>query len=244
MSSPRFRTASYVLLTATMAAGQLACSRGESAGAPPSDAAEVQAPGSKPAAASAVAGERPTPPPTPGREAPVATVPLGSSLTFVVTDLVVAGEHPAGHRFSSILASAVSGLDGGVVLPEGTAGRWVVTESTADDGTGRALLAVRLEEVRVGGRWYPVQATVTSAGVDVDAPDSKGETAAKIGAGAVAGAVAGRIIGGGGKGALKGAAVGTVMGTVVALSTRDGSAALREGSRITVRLDDQLVLQP
>lgn len=216
MSPARTRIQSRFLLITALAASQSACSRGESTGAPPADVAEA---------------------PT-----PVVTVPQGSALTFVIGESVVAGQHPVGHRFTSTLASSVAGLDGGVALPEGTVGRWVVSGSTTDDGQGQALLAVRLEEVHLGGRWHRVHATITSAELDVDSRDSKGETAGKIAVGAVAGAVTGRILGGGSRGAVKGAAVGAAMGTVVALATRGGSATLREGSRITVRLDDQLVL--
>lgn len=243
MSPKRSHIRSFTLLVLALAASQMACSSGESADAPPADELEAQAVAAEGVqrAAAPQGGARNQAP----RDAvvPRATVPQGSSLTFVVTEAVAAGTHPVGHVFAATLASAVIGLDGRVALPEGTAGRWVVTESTADDGEGQALLAVRLEAVQLGGRWHPVRATVTEADLAVDARDSKQETAAKIGVGAVAGAVAGRIIGGGSRSAVKGAAVGAAMGTVVALATRGGTAELRAGSRITVTLDDQLDLE-
>lgn len=170
------------------------------------------------------------------------TVPLGTTMTFRIDEDVSTGTHRKGDIFASSLVGDVVGVEGEVVLPAGSIGRWSVVESVEDDGEGDSVLSVRLAAVEVGGARYPVDATIISSEIDTDDADSKSETAAKIGIGAVAGAVVGRLLGGDAKDALKGAGVGAAMGAVVALSTRGGSAKLPAGSRLVIRLDEPLVL--
>jgi hypothetical protein len=170
------------------------------------------------------------------------TVPEGTEMTFVVDDVVSTETAKVGDHFMSTLSADVMGVDGRPAVPAGTLGRWTVVQATDDNGAGEALLMVGLDAIRVNGDWHHLDGTVTSTELQRDAKDSDAETAAKVGIGAAAGALAGRVLGGSTGATLKGAGVGAAMGTAVALSTRGASAELREGARITVRLDQGLVL--
>lgn len=170
------------------------------------------------------------------------TVPMGSSLTFVVGEDISTKTQHAGDEFTATLAGNVAGVDGGVALRDGSPGRWVVSEATNDNGQGEALLAVRLKSVIVNGQSYPVAATVVSSDLQKDPRDSGKETAAKIGVGTAAGALVGRVLGHDAGDAVKGAVVGAALGTAIALSSRSGSATIPAGARITVRLDSPLKL--
>ncbi len=216
-----------------------ACGGGE----PPDASAAEQPSDAAPAQATDAAAARPTEGSSEA-SAPAPVVPVGTSLTFIVGEKISTSDHEAGHTFTSILEGDAMGVDGATALPAGTIGRWIVTESTDDDGQGAAVLAMRLEAIDVGGAWYPVTATVTEAQLSTDQKDSNTETAAKIGIGAAAGAIAGKVLGGSTGATLKGAGVGAAMGTVVALSTRGGSATLEKDARITVTLDEPLTLSP
>ncbi len=171
------------------------------------------------------------------------TVPTGTSMTFLVDQTISTERSHRGDRFTGTLAANVTGVEGDVVLPAGTKARWVVKQAISDGGLGGgSVLAVRLEALRLNDEWVPAQGTVTATDLQLDEGDSNAETAAKIGVGAAAGAILGQLIGEDTKGAVTGAAAGAALGTVVALSTRNGSATIPAGSRITVRLDQSLVM--
>lgn len=170
-------------------------------------------------------------------------LPEGATLTFAVDETVSTASHEAGSRFTSHLTADAVGSDGQVVLPTGSLARWEVVESASDNGEGVAVLAVRLVHVESPEGWVPLEATVIASDITTDNPDSDKETAAKIGIGAAAGAVLGAVLGDDAQDALKGAGVGAAMGTVVALSTREGSATLPQGSTITVSLDQPLEIR-
>lgn len=202
------------------------------------DASAAEAPeGSDEARAAAPAGRAAAEPVAP-------VVPAGTSLTFVVNEEVSTSDHQAGHTFTSTLAGDGMGVDGATAVPAGSIGRWVVTEATNDNAQGESVLAMKLEAVSVNGTWYPVVATVTEAELSSDQKDSNTKTAAKIGIGAAAGAIAGKVLGGSTEATLKGAGVGAALGTAIALTTRGGSATLKQGARITVSLDEPLRLSP
>jgi len=171
------------------------------------------------------------------------TVPSGTSMTFTVQNEVSTENRRAGDQFTSTLARDVTTADGEVALPAGAPGRWLVTAATDDNGQGQAVLAVRLESVKVHGSWDPVDATVVSSDVQRQAKDSDTKTAAKIGIGTAAGALVGQILGHSGEATAKGAGVGALMGTAIALSTRGGSAKIAAGSHITVKLNNSLTLE-
>jgi hypothetical protein len=71
--------------------------------------------------------------------------------------------------------------------------------------------------------------------VSREAPATKKQDAAKIGAGAAGGAIIGAIVGGG-DGAAKGAAIGGGAGTAVVMSTRGKEVRLGAGTPVSVRL--------
>jgi hypothetical protein len=195
-------------------------------------------PASSPTAAPAGAEE------APAEAAAALVVAEGTLMAFTVSQTISTDKQKAGDRFTATLVDPVLDAAGAEILAAGTVGQWVITESTEKNAEGQAVLAVALEMLDVGGDWHPVVATVTDLALKTDNPDSKTESAAKIGIGAAAGALAGRILGGSRDATLKGAGAGAAVGTVVALATRGGSAAIQQGSRITVSLDQQLALPP
>lgn len=204
-----------IALLAVAGLGLSACSEAESRDAPEGQTAVEEAPA-------------------------VTTVSAGTSMTFTVDRTVSTDTDEVGAYFTATLQSPVMSTQGSQVIPAGATSRWVVTESSTQDG--RSVLGVRLESIRVDGEPVTVASTVTDATIDTDDPDSDGETAAKIGVGAAAGALIGQILGRDTESTLAGAGVGAAVGTAVALSTRGGSATLPAGSRLVVQLDEPLTL--
>jgi hypothetical protein len=168
-----------------------------------------------------------------------AAIPAGTTMVFALDESVSTNTHGRGDEFTATLQADVADSRGETILPQGALSRWIVTQSVESDG-GESTLAVELDAVRVDGEWVPLVGEVVAADVRVDPRDSDGRTAAKIGIGTAAGAVLGRVIGGDAGSTVAGAAVGAVAGTAVALSDRDGSATLPEGSTVTLRLTQPL----
>jgi hypothetical protein len=98
---------------------------------------------------------------------------------------------------------------------------------------GRASLALRFTSVDVGGRGerYPI-----AARVNLRAPATTGEDAAKIGIPAAGGAIIGGLMGGK-KGAAIGTAVGGGAGAAVVLTTPGHDIRLPGGAPLSLRLD-------
>ncbi|MEX2531707.1 MAG: hypothetical protein WD960_13145 [Gemmatimonadota bacterium] len=178
-----------------------------------------------------------------GTAAPaVVGVPSGATLIFEVAEEVSTSQHRTGDTFALRLSSPVQGT-GGFVLPAGTEARGVVTASAESSGPeDEAVLAIRVQSVELNGRTRALQGQVTHADVESGTRDSGTRTAAKVATGAAAGAVIGQILGGNTRSTVQGAAAGTAAGVGVALTTRDGHATLPQGSLVTVRLDDSLVV--
>ena len=217
IASRRTSTALASLLTV----GLVACTTGESSDAPESERVEEAAP-----------------------EEMVRTVPAGASMAFQVQETISTETHSTGDVFTATLASDVTDADGTVLVPAGTASRWMVTESSPDGSEeGGAVLVVGLEAVQLGDEWSPVQASVTSTEIESGSADTNTETAAKVAVGAAAGAILGQVIGKDTESTLKGAGVGAAVGTAVALTTRGSKATLPAGSVITVQLDEAVTVR-
>lgn len=123
-----------------------------------------------------------------------------------------------------------------VIIPAGSVVRGVVTSvDKAGRLSRRGRLTLAFDQVTIGGRSYPLHATVTQA---LESEGIRGE-AGRIGAGAGVGAIIGGILGG-----LKGALAGILIGgggTVAATEGKD--VELPPGTVLRIRLDSPLVVR-
>lgn len=183
-------------------------------------------------------GVDPAPLPEPAR-----AFPSGSRLTFEMTRSISTSSHSAGDTFELRLVDDIRGA-GGAFLPTGTRARGVIMESEPSrDASREAVLAVRVQSVDVNGTMRDLPGTVESVSLRTSAGDSRTRSGAKVATGAAAGAVLGQVLGRETRSTVKGAAAGAAAGVGVALTTREGHATLEEGARVTVRLDQDLVLR-
>jgi hypothetical protein len=173
---------------------------------------------------------------------PLLAIPAGTRLVFEVGETVSTSSHSAGDTFVLRLAETVGGMNG-LTLEAGTTARGTVTVAARSTGPDEeAVLAFRVESLRVEGRNRALNGVVEEAETDASTGDSRTRSAAKVATGAAAGAVVGQILGRDSRSTAQGAAAGAVAGLGVALTTRDGHAVLPEGSLVTVRLEDSLVV--
>lgn len=163
-------------------------------------------------------------------------LPAGTELLVRLDSAVGSDTSRVEDPVEATLADAVV-VDGTEVLPVGSVVRGeVAAAQPAGNVKGRASLALRFGSVSVVGRddRYPM-----AARVDLVAPATKGEDAAKIGIPAAGGAIIGGLIGGR-KGAAIGTAVGGGAGTAVVLSTPGEEIRLPRGTVLTLPLDQAI----
>jgi hypothetical protein len=171
---------------------------------------------------------------------PVRAIQAGTLLTFEVRENVSTSSNRAGDTFSLVLVEAVTG-PGGASLPAGASARGLVTESRSSTGpTDPSLLGLRVTSVEVAGAQRPIAGETRSATIENSSRDSGTRTAATVATGAAAGAIVGQILGRDTRSTAAGAAVGAAVGVGVALTTRGGHAEFPTGSRIVVRLSQDL----
>jgi hypothetical protein len=133
---------------------------------------------------------------------------------------------------------------GRVVIPAGSTVELVITEispaksKSAQDGT----LTLRVADVTVAGKSYPLDAEVTSVSHTLKGRGVTAGEVEKTAAGAAIGAVAGRVIGGNAKGTIIGAVVGGAGGAVVANETASRDVVVNAGSPIELTLTSPLTV--
>ncbi len=162
-------------------------------------------------------------------------VPAGQELDVRLDQELNSGTAQVEDRFT---ATTVVDLYQGneVLIPAGSRLRGIVSSVNKATRTNRkGSLTVAFDQITIGGRTYPIHATVTQA---LESEGIKGEIG-KIGAGSAVGAIIGGIIGGA-KGALLGVLIGGG-GTIAATEGKD--VGLPPGTILRVRLDEPLIVR-
>ena len=142
-------------------------------------------------------------PPPPPAEPRKVTVPSGTVFPVRLNDTIDSATAQVGDTFHATLDAPIA-VDGDVVIPahydvEGH----VVNAQASGKFAGRALLALQLDRIKVGDKYYNVQTDEFKQETGARGKN----TAEKVGGGAIAGAILGGLLGGG-----KGAAIGSVAG--------------------------------
>jgi hypothetical protein len=207
-----------------------------------------------------------TPPPSPAREATLATIPAPSipeshSQTSrpieppapVFEELVVSAQSVIGLQMETSVSSEHARLEDEVVarvtrdvkvgdrvaIPAGARAQGSVTlVERGGRVRERARLGVRFTSIVLAdGTRLPIQTEAILR--EGDSPGR--ESAAKIGGGAIGGAIIGGILGGA-KGAAIGSTVGAGAGTGAVMVGGRNHATLPSGSPLTVRLEDPVTI--
>lgn len=192
-------------------------------------ASSAPAPGT-PAPATAAAA----PPPAPASY----TIPAGTRISVRLGQTLSSKTSQAGESFTATVAAPVT-IEGKQVIPSGASATGTVTDAKPlGRFKGGAVLAVRLDSVRVDGRTYEV---ATSSVERVEKGKGK-RTAGFIGGGAGLGALIGGIAGGG-KGALIGGLAGAGAGTAGTAFTGNKDLVLPAETRLTFRLTQSVTVK-
>jgi hypothetical protein len=153
----------------------------------------------------------PPPPPPPQK----VTIPSGTTLAVRLVDTIDSERSQPGQTFHATLDSPLA-VEGDVAVPAGyDVEGHIVDVKSAGKFAGQSVLALQLDRIKVGDKYYNVQTDQYRR-----QGSSRGKnTAEKVGAGAGIGAIIGAIAGGG-KGAAIGAAAGGGLGGGVQAATK------------------------
>jgi hypothetical protein len=208
---------------------------GSSSPAPNSASNQSGAPGSGPNAGG-VPAQTPAPPPEPPK--PI-VIPAGTAIPVILSTTLNSRTNNAGDEFEGSLAAPLM-IDGQEAIPKGASVRGtVVTTKAQGKFKGEAILTVKLTNITVRGKSYPI---ATRSYTETEKGKGK-RTAVVTGGGAALGALIGGLAGGG-KGAAIGAGVGGGGGLAASGATGGKNVTLAAESRVTFRLAEALTLDP
>jgi hypothetical protein len=203
----------------------------------PSDSAPVDTTPA-PAVAANTATPAPTTPPPPAPPQKV-TIPSGTTIAVRLVDTIDSETSQPGQTFHATLDSPLA-VDGEVAIPSGyDVEGHVVDVKSAGKFAGKSLLALQLDRISAGGKFYNIQTDQYKR-----QGSSRGKnTAEKVGAGAGIGAIIGAIAGGG-KGAAIGAAAGGGLGGGVQAATKGQQIKLPTETVLNFTLQGPLTVIP
>jgi len=167
------------------------------------------------------------------------TLPAGQSLLVRMVDGVDSSKNHVGDIFHATLETDLN-VNGQVVARKGTDvyGR-LATAEKGGKFAGKSELQLELTRMVIDGHDYPL----VSSDYNLQGKGRGGDTAKKVGGGAVLGAVIGAIAGGG-KGAAIGAAAGGGAGAGVQIITHGEQVKVPSEALLEFRLQQPLTLTP
>jgi hypothetical protein len=178
-----------------------------------------------------------TPAPTPARTGSIAA---GTTLALASSGEVCTNTNAVGDNISATTTEAISGTNG-VAIPAGATVHMTVTQlKRSENVNDKIIMEFRVNSIEFGGKSYPIDASVAEADVEKVRDQPKGKDIQKVAVGAAAGAIVGKVLGKSTKGAVIGGAAGAAAGAAAATATANYQGCIRQGHRITVRLDAPL----
>jgi hypothetical protein len=205
--------------------------------APVNNAPVQPAPAPERAASIPPAGADPLPPPPP-RVPHSVTIPAGTLLSVRLGETLSSDRNHPGDSFTATLDQPLV-IDGFVIAERGARVQGKVSDAQeAGRVKGVSSLALSLTRLHTSDGQ---DVTLQTASFQKEGPQSRGEDAKKIGAGAAIGAVIGAIAGGG-RGAAIGAGVGGAAGTGTVMATRGKAAELPVETRLSFRIEQPLTI--
>lgn len=165
-------------------------------------------------------------------------IPAGTRIRIQLSQTISTQGNQTGDPFSGTVASPIV-VNGQTIVRAGAQANGTVTDvKRLGRFVGQAILAVRLDTVRAGGRTYPVQTSTVER-----FEKGKGKRTAIItGGGAGLGALIGGLAGGG-KGALIGGLLGGGGGAAGSAFTGNRDLVLPAESILTFRLENNVTVR-
>lgn len=180
---------------------------------------------------------------TTGSEHGIGTIATGSEISLYSGQRVCTNTYAVGDRFTASVAESVQGSNG-VSIPAGaTAVIELTSLKRSENANDNIQMEFTVRSIAFNGKTYPVNSTVTQAQVEKVRNGDASNDAKKVATGAVVGAVLGQIFGHHTKSTVIGAAGGAAAGAIVAGATGKYDGCVPNGGRISLRLNQAMVVQ-
>jgi hypothetical protein len=180
---------------------------------------------------------------TTGSEHGIGTIATGSEISLYSGQRVCTNTYAVGDRFTASVAESVQGSNG-VSIPAGaTAVIELTSLKRSENANDNIQMEFTVRSIAFNGKTYPVSSTVTAAQVEKVRNGDASNDAKKVATGAVVGAVLGQIFGHHTKSTVIGAAGGAAAGAIVAGATGKYDGCVPNGGRISLKLNQAMVVQ-
>jgi hypothetical protein len=178
-----------------------------------------------------------------GSERSLGTIASGSEISLYSGQRVCTNTYAVGDRFTASVAESVQGSNG-VSIPAGaTAVIELTSLKRSENASDNITMEFVVRSIAFNGKTYPVNSVVTSAQVEKVRNGDASNDARKVATGAVIGAIAGQIFGHRTKSTVIGAATGAAAGAIVAGATGKYDGCVPNGGRISLKLNQSMVVQ-
>jgi len=178
-----------------------------------------------------------------GSERAVGTIASGSAIALYSGQRVCTNTYAVGDRFTASVAESVQGSNG-VSIPAGaTAVIELTSLKRSENANDNITMEFVVRSIAFNGKTYPVNSAVTDAQVEKVRNGDASNDGKKVATGAVIGAIAGQIFGRRTKSTVIGAATGAAAGAIVAGATGKYDGCVPNGGRISLRLNEAMVVQ-
>jgi hypothetical protein len=180
---------------------------------------------------------------TTGSEHGVGTIASGSDISLYSGQRVCTNTYAVGDRFTASVAESVQGSNG-VSIPAGaTAVIELTSLKRSENANDNVEMEFVVKSIAFNGKTYPVNSSVTAAQVEKVRNGDASNDGKKVATGAVIGAIVGQIFGHKTKSTVIGAATGAAAGAVVAGVTGKYDGCVPNGGRISLKLNQAMVVQ-
>ena len=178
-----------------------------------------------------------------GSERAVGTIASGSEIALYSGQRVCTNTYAVGDRFTASVAESVQGSNG-VSIPAGaTAVIELTSLKRSENANDNITMEFVVRSIAFNGKTYPVNSAVTAAQVEKVRNGDASNDGRKVATGAVIGAIAGQIFGRKTKSTVIGAATGAAAGAIVAGATGKYDGCVPNGGRISLKLNEAMVVQ-
>ena len=167
----------------------------------------------------------------------VGTIAAGTTMSLTPTATVCTNTNKVGDKITATTQSAVAGSNG-AVIPAGSTVTLTVTElKRSENSNDQIIMGFAVNSVSLGGKTYPLDASIESTNVTRVRNQPKSKDAQKVAIGAGIGAIAGQILGKNTKSTVIGGAVGAAAGAAAAAATANYEGCVQNTSTMTVKLN-------
>jgi len=167
----------------------------------------------------------------------VGTIAAGTTLSLTPTSNVCTNTNKVGDKVTMTTQNAVTGSNGAVIPAGSTVTLTVTNLKRSENSNDQIIMEFAVNSVTVGGKNYPLDASIESAPVTRVRNQPKSKDAQKVAIGAGIGAIAGQILGKNTKSTVIGGAVGAAAGAAAAAATANYEGCVNSTSTVTIKLN-------